>query len=282
MNNNVRRRLCATSLSTGNSCAAVIGLPLWSSYPCRSFFHDISRYNAWSGVSHSRRVSQILPILSSGSPTTSWKPPQGSWCVITWQSSTFSARFGLQRNERSGFEHKIWDRRKPLGFRVSQRPFCGHVRRLGSRANHEAEEAGRVKNGDRESHSRMDSSRSDVQKGSRKNSAGTTNASDSAQKHLMDRLPHMPQIHRPNKEELLAAATGFWSRLKIRFKWFSIRSARPFNADEIGAFFSWVLVGHVIWIVLGTTTFFSLAILAVNTVFAQGQSKSLSSGFHFY
>ncbi|KAI4169131.1 MAG: hypothetical protein LQ343_005925 [Gyalolechia ehrenbergii] len=88
-------------------------------------------------------------------------------------------------------------------------------------------------------------------------------------KHLIDRLPSIPQVHRPSKEELLAAATGFWSRLKVRFKWFSIRSGRPFNIDEISAFFSWVLLGHVLWIVLGTTTFFSLAILAVNTVFAQ-------------
>ena len=88
-------------------------------------------------------------------------------------------------------------------------------------------------------------------------------------KHLIDRLPSISHIHRPSKEELLAAATGFWSRLKVRFKWFSIRSVRPFNADEIGAFFSWILVGHVLWIILGTTTFFSLAIFAVNTVFAQ-------------
>ena len=85
----------------------------------------------------------------------------------------------------------------------------------------------------------------------------------------MDRLPTIPQIHRPTKEELLAAASGFWSRLKVRFKWFSIRSARPFNADEIGAFFSWVLLGHVLWVILGTTTFFSLAIFSINTVFAQ-------------
>ena len=88
-----------------------------------------------------------------------------------------------------------------------------------------------------------------------------------ANKNLIDRLPQIP--HRPSQEELLAAATGFWSRLKVRFKWFSIRSARPFNADEIGAFFSWVVLGHVLWIILGTTTFFSLAIFAVNTVFAQ-------------
>jgi mitochondrial distribution and morphology protein 31 len=79
----------------------------------------------------------------------------------------------------------------------------------------------------------------------------------------------MPHFHRPTKEELLAAATGFWSRLKIRFKWFSIRSVRPFNIDEITGFISWIVVGHLLWIVIGTTTFFSLAILAINTVFAQ-------------
>lgn len=89
-------------------------------------------------------------------------------------------------------------------------------------------------------------------------------------RHLMNRLPQMPHLHRPSKEELLAAATGFWSRLKVRFKWFSIRSVRPYNLDEITALFSWVLLGHVVWVVLGTTTFFSLLILAINTVFAQG------------
>jgi distribution and morphology protein 31 len=94
-------------------------------------------------------------------------------------------------------------------------------------------------------------------------------------RHLMDRLPHMSQFHRPTKEELLAAANGFWSRLKVRFKWFSIRSVRPFNLDEITALFSWVILGHVIWVVVGTTTFFSLLILAINTVFAQGMINFL-------
>jgi distribution and morphology protein 31 len=93
----------------------------------------------------------------------------------------------------------------------------------------------------------------------------------SSNRHLINRLPHIPHLHRPTKEELLAAATGFWSRLKVRFKWFSIRSVRPFNLDEITALFSWVLLGHVVWIVLGTTTFFSLLIIAINTVFAQGE-----------
>lgn len=108
-------------------------------------------------------------------------------------------------------------------------------------------------------------------------STKTTTASIT-NKHILDRLPTLAQIHRPTKEELLAAATGFWSRLKVRFKWFSIRSVRPFNIDEIGAFFSWVLLGHVLWVILGTTTFFSLAIFAVNTVFAQGLLAPSSSG----
>ncbi|WPH03645.1 mitochondrial distribution and morphology protein 31 [Acrodontium crateriforme] len=91
-------------------------------------------------------------------------------------------------------------------------------------------------------------------------------AAGGSSKYLLDRLPH---LHRPTKAELLSAATGFWHRLSIRFKWFSIRSVRPFNIDDIGAFLSWIFWGHVLWIVIGTTTFVSLAIWAVNTVFAQ-------------
>ncbi|KAI0863133.1 mitochondrial distribution and morphology proteins-domain-containing protein [Xylaria cubensis] len=80
-------------------------------------------------------------------------------------------------------------------------------------------------------------------------------------------MPHLP--HRPTKEEFLAAANGFWQRLKVRFKWISIRSMRPWNIDEWGAFVSWFLFGHLVWILVGTTTFFSLVILSINTVVAQ-------------
>lgn len=81
-------------------------------------------------------------------------------------------------------------------------------------------------------------------------------------------LPALP--HRPTKEELLAAANGFWERLKVRFKWVSIRSMRPWNIDEWGAFVSWFMLGHIVWILVGTTTFFSILIFSINTVFAQG------------
>jgi distribution and morphology protein 31 len=84
-------------------------------------------------------------------------------------------------------------------------------------------------------------------------------------------LPHIPKMpHRPTKEELLAAATGFWSRLKVRFKWFSIRSVRPWNIDDWSAFVSWFVLGNIVWILVGTTTFFSLVIFSINTVIAQG------------
>ncbi|GAP83486.2 putative MDM31-Mitochondrial Distribution and Morphology [Rosellinia necatrix] len=83
----------------------------------------------------------------------------------------------------------------------------------------------------------------------------------------MPAIPHLP--HRPTKEEFLAAANGFWERLKVRFKWISIRSMRPWNIDEWGAFVSWFLFGHLVWILVGTTTFFSLIILSINTMMAQ-------------
>ncbi|KAF3924606.1 hypothetical protein AA313_de0201653 [Arthrobotrys entomopaga] len=82
-------------------------------------------------------------------------------------------------------------------------------------------------------------------------------------------MERLPQIHRPTKEELLAAASSAWDRLRIRFKWLTIRQIRPFNIDEISAFFSWIILGNLAWIILGTTTFFSIGIWLVNTVFAQ-------------
>ncbi|KAH3955123.1 hypothetical protein HBH70_037110 [Parastagonospora nodorum] len=107
-------------------------------------------------------------------------------------------------------------------------------------------------------------------KGSKQPSTPKSDAQDASSKHLLDRLPHtLPHLKRPTKAELLEAASGFWSRIKIHFKWLTIRSARPFNADEIYALFSWILAAHVLWIVLGTTTFFMLTVFLINTAFSQ-------------
>jgi distribution and morphology protein 31 len=84
---------------------------------------------------------------------------------------------------------------------------------------------------------------------------------------IFERVSH---IHRPTKDEMLAAATGAWQRLRIRTKWSLIRQMRPYSLEDIGAFFSWLLLGHVVWVVVGTTTFLSVAIFLVNSVSAQG------------
>lgn len=53
---------------------------------------------------------------------------------------------------------------------------------------------------------------------------------------------------------------GFGARLR----YFLLRQNRPFNVDEITAFFSWILMGNFIWIFIGTTTFFGVLIYIVN------------------
>ena len=76
-------------------------------------------------------------------------------------------------------------------------------------------------------------------------------------------------FHMPTKEQLLATATSFFSRLHIRFKWPLIRSLRPFNMDDISAFVSVYLLSHAFLLIAGTTTFFLLIIATVNSVGAQ-------------
>lgn len=71
------------------------------------------------------------------------------------------------------------------------------------------------------------------------------------------------------KEELLESSRNIVGRMIIRLKWLFFRQARPITMDDISALFSWFLVGNIIWILVGTTTFFSLVLFTMNTVFAQ-------------
>ncbi len=71
------------------------------------------------------------------------------------------------------------------------------------------------------------------------------------------------------KEELLASTTNVFRKLGIHVKWSLAKQYRPFNTDDFSALFSWLMVGNVLLIVLGTTTFFSLVIFTMNTVLAQ-------------
>jgi distribution and morphology protein 31 len=65
-------------------------------------------------------------------------------------------------------------------------------------------------------------------------------------------IQNAPHLHRPTRDELLDLATGFWQRARIRFKWFTIRSFRKFNADDISAFVTLVLFSQTVWVLVGT------------------------------
>ncbi|WRT63675.1 uncharacterized protein IL334_000598 [Kwoniella shivajii] len=75
--------------------------------------------------------------------------------------------------------------------------------------------------------------------------------------------------HRPTKEELLNAASGWWQRFRIRMKWFTIRGWRRFNTDDLSAFASWFVVGNTLWILVGTTTFVSAVFATLNSLSLQ-------------
>ncbi|KAJ6498858.1 mitochondrial distribution and morphology proteins-domain-containing protein [Mycena sanguinolenta] len=80
-------------------------------------------------------------------------------------------------------------------------------------------------------------------------------------------LPHLPR--RPSRDDFLKVATGFWARARIRFKWFTIKSFRPFNADDISAFVTWFVMSQTLWIFVGTTTFFSVVFATANSLSLQ-------------
>ncbi|KAJ7045968.1 mitochondrial distribution and morphology proteins-domain-containing protein [Mycena alexandri] len=79
-------------------------------------------------------------------------------------------------------------------------------------------------------------------------------------------LPHLP---RHSRDDFLKVATGFWARARIRFKWFTIKSFRPFNADDMSAFITWFVMSQTLWILVGTTTFFSVIFATANSLSLQ-------------
>ncbi|KAL4249496.1 MDM31/MDM32 family protein [Abortiporus biennis] len=107
---------------------------------------------------------------------------------------------------------------------------------------------------------------------------GTSNTADNPSPpedpHRFDNYPKslrrlalsIPNIHRPNRDDFLNAATGFWQRMRIRFKWITIRSFRRYNADDISAFVTWFFMSQTLWLLVGTTTFFSVIFAIVNSL----------------
>lgn len=79
---------------------------------------------------------------------------------------------------------------------------------------------------------------------------------------------HSDQKH-ITKEILLSRANSALSRLAIRLRWIIKRSNRPMNTDDYSAFFTWLMMGNVFFLILGTTTFISLIIFTINPIFSQ-------------
>ena len=86
------------------------------------------------------------------------------------------------------------------------------------------------------------------------------------------RLLHLPQFPKkiPNKYELLIQARGFLQRLKVRIKYPLMKQMRPFTLNDITALFSWVFLGHTVWLLVGTTSFISLGLWAANSLQFEG------------
>ncbi|KAH9895112.1 mitochondrial distribution and morphology protein-domain-containing protein [Cubamyces lactineus] len=79
----------------------------------------------------------------------------------------------------------------------------------------------------------------------------------------------LPHLQRPTRDDFLRAADGFWQRLRVRFRWVTIRSFRRYNADELSAFFTWFLMSQTLWLFVGTTTFFSVVFATANSLSLQ-------------
>ncbi|BGP37509.1 Mitochondrial distribution and morphology protein 31, mitochondrial precursor [Rhodotorula kratochvilovae] len=73
----------------------------------------------------------------------------------------------------------------------------------------------------------------------------------------------------PPKDQLLALTSSFFERLKIRFKWATIRSYRRFRADDYSAFFSVGILGTLGWFLLKTTSAFAVLFFVVNSLSLQ-------------
>lgn len=68
-----------------------------------------------------------------------------------------------------------------------------------------------------------------------------------------------------SKSQLLAEAPSSLSRMWIHIKWPLTRNNRPFSLDDFSAFASWLVMGNVLWIILGTTTFGLVSMYSIHT-----------------
>ncbi|KAH8921646.1 mitochondrial distribution and morphology protein family 31/32 [Atractiella rhizophila] len=65
---------------------------------------------------------------------------------------------------------------------------------------------------------------------------------------------------------LPSSQLSWLNRLRLRFKWLTIRSFRRYRTDDWSAFVTWALSGVLGWIVIGTTSFFAFSFTILNSL----------------
>lgn len=108
--------------------------------------------------------------------------------------------------------------------------------------------------------------------------SGTGLPSNSSQSALVKYTPPTGPLDRVGRAKLLSAAPNFLARLKIRLKLLLMRQIRPWRVDDFIAMFSWAFLANVAFVLLGTTTFFSLILATANSLQFQGIKKEKKLG----
>ncbi|KAF9981392.1 Mitochondrial distribution and morphology protein 31, mitochondrial precursor [Mortierella antarctica] len=101
----------------------------------------------------------------------------------------------------------------------------------------------------------------------------------SAHNALVKYTPPVGPLNRVDRAKLLAATPTFLARLKIRLKLLLMRQIRPWRVDDFIAMFSWAFLANVAFVLLGTTTFFSLLLATANSLQFQGFVASKISDY---
>ncbi|KAF9207332.1 Mitochondrial distribution and morphology protein 31, mitochondrial precursor [Haplosporangium sp. Z 27] len=104
-------------------------------------------------------------------------------------------------------------------------------------------------------------------------------SSSSSQNALVKYTPPIGPLDRVGRAQLLSAAPNFLARLKLRLKLLLMRQIRPWRLDDFIAMFSWAFIANVAFVLLGTTTFFSLVLAAANSLQFQGFVASKISDY---
>lgn len=96
---------------------------------------------------------------------------------------------------------------------------------------------------------------------------------------LEERKPKSAESSKVTKKFLLAQNSSAISRLWVHIKWPLTRNDRPLTMDDLSAFASWLVMGNLLWIILGTTTFVFVAMYFLDTIDKFWESlKSATSG----